>query len=174
MPRLLNYWLKEEHIQTKFWNTAILHKELQGRTITEYIVATAATVARSNSTLMPPRHMPDDFISPDDTYDNSTTARSMFQQLYVWASSRLVATRAQSRSRSQTRSESQTRTQSTNSVASNKSGFEQTLETRILQHQNDDPAFREIMRKDLRREKGSTPEPKEPQLPPKKGRGKAT
>ncbi|KAI1104417.1 hypothetical protein F4804DRAFT_332300 [Jackrogersella minutella] len=82
IPGLLNFWLKEEHIRTKFWNAAVLHPALNGETVIDHIVRAYAALAKSNSVLMGPR------ISADDRKNLTSIvvrAREAFQQLVLFA-----------------------------------------------------------------------------------------
>jgi hypothetical protein len=82
IPGLLNFWLEEKYVNTKFRNNSALHDALEGGSVVKYVVRAFAALAKSNSVLMGSR------ISAEDRQNMReiiTRARAMYQQLCVWA-----------------------------------------------------------------------------------------
>jgi len=82
IPGLLNFWLEEKYVNTKFGNNSALHDALEGGSVVNYVVRAFAALAKSNSVLMGSR------ISAEDRQNMReiiTRARAMYQQLCVWA-----------------------------------------------------------------------------------------
>lgn len=126
IPGLLNSWLKDAHIRPRFWNAAVMHPKLEGRTVVEYIVATAAALARANTAVMG-MHLTTALDLQGHSWEAVMEARRMYQQLCIWASFEMVEAsgrRRESRERSASVS-------SVGSAGSSQSYFTQVVNTRV-------------------------------------------